>query len=69
MENSMTQPMAKNPVLLLETTMGDIKLELFPDKAPVTVDNFLTYVREGIFEGLTNARLRELGAELDAPAG
>ena len=50
MENSMTQPMVKNPLVLLETTMGDIKLELFPDKAPVTVDNFLTYVREGFYD-------------------
>ena len=53
----MTQSMAKNPVVLLETTHGDIKLELFPDKAPVTVDNFLTYVREGFYDGLIFHRI------------
>lgn len=53
----MTKPMAKNPVVLLETTLGDIKLELNPDKAPVTVSNFLTYVREGFYDGLIFHRI------------
>lgn len=47
----MTQPVSKNPVVLLETTLGDIKIELYPDKASVTVANFLTYVREGFYDG------------------
>lgn len=47
----MTQSVDKNPQVLLETTRGDIKLELYPDKAPVTVDNFLAYVREGFYDG------------------
>jgi peptidyl-prolyl cis-trans isomerase B (cyclophilin B) len=47
----MTQPASKNPQVILETTLGDVKLELFPDKAPVTVANFLTYVREGFYDG------------------
>ena len=34
----------------LETTQGVILLELFDDKAPKTVANFLQYVREGFFE-------------------
>lgn len=38
-----------NPVVLLETTSGDILIELFPDKAPRTVENFLTYVDEGFY--------------------
>ena len=53
----MTKPVAKNPVVLLETTLGDIKLELNPDKAPVTVSNFLTYVREGFYDGLIFHRI------------
>jgi len=53
----MTQPTAKNPKVLLETTRGNIKLELYPDKAPVTVDNFLTYVREGFYDGLIFHRI------------
>jgi cyclophilin family peptidyl-prolyl cis-trans isomerase len=41
-----------NPVLLMKTSMGDIYIELYPDKAPVTVANFLRYVEEGYYEGL-----------------
>ena len=33
--------MSENPVVLLETTSGDILVELYPDKAPETVANFL----------------------------
>ncbi|THB70678.1 MAG: peptidylprolyl isomerase [Desulfovibrio sp.] len=36
-----------NPHVLLETSEGDILLELYPDKAPVTVENFLQYVDDG----------------------
>jgi cyclophilin family peptidyl-prolyl cis-trans isomerase len=36
----------------LETSMGDIQIELYPEKAPVTVANFLDYVREGHYDGL-----------------
>lgn len=42
----------ENPVVSLETSLGTIKIELFPEKAPVTVANFLTYVREGFYDGL-----------------
>ena len=53
----MTQTAAKNPEVILETTLGFIKLELFPDKAPVTVANFLTYVREDFYDGLLFHRI------------
>ena len=36
-----------NPVVLFDTTEGQFAAELFKDKAPVTVDNFLRYVRAG----------------------
>ena len=39
------------PVVLLETTMGDIKIELDAEKAPVSVENFLGYVRDGHYDG------------------
>lgn len=39
----------KNPVVLLETTEGDILIELYPEKAPKTVANFLMYVDEGFY--------------------
>jgi len=40
-----------NPMVLLSTSMGDIKVELYPDKAPVTVKNFLDYVKAGYYNG------------------
>jgi cyclophilin family peptidyl-prolyl cis-trans isomerase len=36
----------------LETSLGVIKVELYPDKAPVTVKNFLAYVNDGHYDGL-----------------
>ncbi len=35
----------------LSTSFGDITIELDPDKAPATVENFLNYVRNGHYEG------------------
>src|SRR5713101_6678384 len=40
-----------NPMVLLSTSMGDIKVELYADKAPVTVKNFLDYVKAGYYNG------------------
>jgi cyclophilin family peptidyl-prolyl cis-trans isomerase len=37
--------------VLLKTNMGDIVLELYPDKAPKTVANFLQYVKSGHYKG------------------
>jgi cyclophilin family peptidyl-prolyl cis-trans isomerase len=42
---------AKNPIVSIETTMGIIKVELFPGKAPITVKNFLDYVESGFYIG------------------
>ncbi len=47
----------EKPVVLVKTSMGDIRIELWPDKAPVTVANFLRYVDEGFFDGLTFHRV------------
>ncbi|MDR2800534.1 MAG: peptidylprolyl isomerase [Desulfovibrio sp.] len=38
-----------NPLVLLETTAGDILLEIFPDRAPLSAANFLRYVDEGFY--------------------
>ena len=50
--------MAKKPVkasepvqIVISTSKGDIKLELYSDKAPKTVENFLKYANEGFYEG------------------
>jgi len=45
------QPAPGNPVVVVETSSGVITAELFKDRAPVSVENFLQYVREGHFAG------------------
>lgn len=47
--SSMTE--AANPKVHIETNKGTLVLELYPDKAPETVENFLGYVREGFYDG------------------
>lgn len=42
---------APNPQVLMETSKGEIVLELFSDKAPLTVKNFLNYVDAGFYSG------------------
>lgn len=49
---AMAQNPATNPKVLLKTTKGDITIELYPAKAPVTVKNFLTYVESKFYDGL-----------------
>ncbi len=39
------------PVVLIKTSMGDIKVELYPDRAPLTVKNFLMYVDAKQYNG------------------
>lgn len=41
---------AENPHVLLETSLGDIEVELFINEAPVTVENFLKYVKKGHYD-------------------
>ena len=41
--------MSDNPTVLLETSSGDILVELYADKAPQTVANFLKYVDDGFY--------------------
>jgi peptidyl-prolyl cis-trans isomerase B (cyclophilin B) len=36
----------------LTTNFGDITIELFADKAPITVANFLNYVEKGFYDGV-----------------
>jgi cyclophilin family peptidyl-prolyl cis-trans isomerase len=45
------EPAPGNPVAVISTTLGDITVELFKDRAPVSVENFLTYVTEGFYPG------------------
>ena len=45
------------PVAVLETSEGTIKLRLFPQEAPRTVENFITHAKEGYYDGLTFHRV------------
>jgi peptidyl-prolyl cis-trans isomerase B (cyclophilin B) len=40
------QEAGKNPQVVLRTSAGDITLELYPDKAPISVENFIGYVKD-----------------------
>lgn len=53
-----TPPAATGPVAVtMETSMGTIGLELYPDKAPETVANFVQYAKDGHFNGLVFHRV------------
>lgn len=41
----------ETPMVVLSTTLGEITIELYPDKAPVTVENFLAYVDSHFYDG------------------
>ena len=41
-----------NVSILMKTNIGDIELELYPDKAPITVENFVSYINDKFFDGL-----------------
>ena len=42
----------KNPVVTFETTAGTMKAELYPDVAPNTVNNFISLIQKGFYDGL-----------------
>ena len=41
-----------NPIVLMKTTLGDIKIELFLDTMPITAGNFKTLVEKGFYDGV-----------------
>lgn len=44
-------PAPGNPVVLVSTTHGEFTVELFKEQAPVSVQNFLSYVADGFYDG------------------
>jgi len=48
---------AKNSVVLMETSLGNMKLELFAKEAPISVRNFLDYVNSGFYDGTVYHRV------------
>lgn len=49
--STITTAYAANPQVEIKTNFGTIVLELYPDKAPKTVENFLSYVKDGYYTG------------------
>lgn len=47
----------KNPVVLMETSMGNIKIELLAKDAPISVKNFLDYAKNGFYKDTTFHRI------------
>jgi peptidyl-prolyl cis-trans isomerase A (cyclophilin A)/peptidyl-prolyl cis-trans isomerase B (cyclophilin B) len=47
---SVAEPAQQGPQVRITTNFGDIVLELYPDKAPKTVENFLQYVNDGFYD-------------------
>lgn len=54
---SISVAQSKNPVVVMKTSMGTIKIELFEDKAPETVRNFLRYVDDKHYDNTTFHRV------------
>lgn len=50
-EPDVDPPNPAQPIVLIETSMGEIKLRLEPEKAPITVYNFLDYANSGFYDG------------------
>ena len=50
-EKQKEQKKKANPVVVMKTSMGEIKIELWPEAAPITVKNFLRYTEEKFYDG------------------
>ena len=42
---------AANPIVVMETSLGPIEIELNPEQAPITVENFVDYTNKGFYDG------------------
>ena len=48
---SQTLAAAGNPTAVIHTSKGEVRLELFADQAPISVDNFISYAKSGFYDG------------------
>lgn len=55
--SQLRQDIVRNPIAVVETSMGTFKFELFLDKAPITAQNFITLAEKGFYDGLTFHRV------------
>lgn len=54
-----------NPIIRMNTGAGDIEIELYQKEAPLTVENFLSYIQEEMFEGAHFYRVVTMGNQPD----
>ncbi len=52
MISQLAKPVTGETVATMKTSMGDIKIRLFPEAAPKTVENFTTHAKNGYYDGL-----------------
>lgn len=52
MASQLDMPVKGDTIAIMKTNRGDIKIKLFADKAPNTVDNFTTLAKQGYYEGI-----------------
>ena len=50
---------ANEALVVMNTTLGPIKIKLFPEQAPKTVENFLTHAENGYYDGIIFHRVIE----------
>ncbi|MCI9405777.1 MAG: peptidylprolyl isomerase [Oscillospiraceae bacterium] len=50
-------PQQGDPIAVLETSAGTIRLRFFPEEAPLAVENFLTLAKEGYYDGISFHRV------------
>ena len=58
-ESAKPEEAAKSDTVLLKTSMGEITIELDREKAPITVENFLSYVKKGHYDGTVFHRVMD----------
>ncbi len=52
MISQLAKPVSGETVATMKTSMGDIRIRLFPEAAPKTVENFTTHAKNGYYDGL-----------------
>jgi cyclophilin family peptidyl-prolyl cis-trans isomerase len=56
-DDAATNAGSGNPVVVMETSMGTIEIELWPEEAPISVENFLRYVDNSLYDNLAFHRV------------
>ena len=55
-----------NPIVLIRTSLGDIEIEVFRGRAPITSENFLRYADDGLYDGTAFFRTVAMGNQPDS---